>query len=1146
MKRFKNNKYLFPLFLLLALVSCREEDLDGNDVEETDRVELSLSNEIAQVAITRVNDYGFCDGDGVSIYVVDYANDTPGMLKPSGNRADHVKYTFDEGNNRWIPSEPVYFKDKYTPVDIFGFYPYTEPGAIADFAFEVAKDQSRQPSQGKPGGYEASDFLWAKAERISPTATRIPLTFTHRLSSVVIELTEGTGFAEGEWNSLEKAALVVNTTRKASIDLSTGVVSPAGEPASTGTIPFGDKGVFRAIVVPQSVPAATPLFNLTVDGTPYVFRKNDVSFTYIPGKVHKFTISISKKSGSGLEFELISEAIVVWESDNFTHDAAAREYVVVDSPEGGKLAEAFAAKGLSRDKVKNLKVTGFIDKRDFDFMKGQLTALQSLNLKEVKITKYQESEWNGHSDDEIPNDAFSGKSSLIRFVFPDRLIAIGSHAFRETNLSGSLMIPEGLKTIGGWAFSGCSSLSGSLTFPTTLEEIGMYAFSECSGLIGNLNLPSGLKKIGGSVFQNCKGFTGSLILPEGLEELGSWVFYNASGFSGSLKIPAKITKIEAWTFVGCSGLNGQLILHNQIKEIGLNAFARCSFRGELNLPEEITIIGESAFSGNQFSGELNLPATLTVIGQSAFAYNKRFTGTVVIPDEIISIAPSVFDYCTQLEGIVLPKNIEAIRENAFANCYQLNAITCKAVNPPYLVASAFDGVAKDNFTVEVPEAAVANYQTAVNWNEFKRFSAYRDFSVSRPLFRTLNAADQKILTVRALSGANWKVESKPDWVTVSPESGTGKVEVTLTADALPKGAGNRDGEVVFLLEGKEYRVRTKVEQYDYQYGDGEVYTLQNATRGNGVNLVFMGDCFDAKDIAEGKYLDGVKEAVNHFFDVEPYKTYRDYFNVHVVFGLSPDSGIGSVNTIREARFGSAYTVGSGVAPDAAVCFEYACKAPINDRVDNALVTLVVNTAEYGGVCWMYSDGSAIAVCPMSNDVYPYDFRGIVQHEAGGHGFGKLGDEYIYTNAFVSACTCPNKHDGDFNLAKGYGWYDNLSLSGNMNRVPWSHFIYHPTYSDKVDIYEGGFYHTRGVFRSEPNSCMNNNIPYFSAVSRESIVRRLKNYAGESYSFDDFVANDVLDASSVATRAFSVVPNVMPTRQQPPVIVGEKPVFRRNR
>ena len=122
----------------------------------------------------------------------------------------------------------------------------------------------------------------------------------------------------------------------------------------------------------------------------------------------------------------------------------------------------------------------------------------------------------------------------------------------------------------------------------------------------------------------------------------------------------------------------------------------------------------------------------------------------------------------------------------------------------------------------------------------------------------MNKAETRSLTLRAESGVSWTVASKPDWVTVSPMSGTGKVEVTVTVSALAKGAGNREGEIVYKLDGNDYSASTKVEQYDYQYGDGDVYTVQNHSKGRGVHLVFMGDCYDAKDISEGKYLENKK------------------------------------------------------------------------------------------------------------------------------------------------------------------------------------------------------------------------------------------------------------------------------------------------
>lgn len=1125
--------------LSVVLGACSYEP-DGMSVAVDQSYPIQLFNEIEQVATTRVNDEGFCDGDGVGIYVVNYDGGVPGQLVVEGNQADNVRYVYDEANGKWIPDESVYFRDKNTHVDIIGYYPYGSPSSVDAYAFEVAKDQSTEAANGLLGGYEASDFLWGKAADIAPTSQRIAVKFQHRMAGVLVTLSEGTGFDTGEFAQLEKSVLVTNTIRKAVIDLSTGEVFPTGEVPTTGTVPYKRDGDFRAVVVPQTVAASTPLFSITVDGVPYVFRKSE-PFSYVSGKLHKFTIEVSKKNASGLEFKLLGESITAWETDNISHDATAREYIIVDCPEPGTLKECITAAGKDYTKVKNLKVTGTIDQRDFKMMRTEMTALQSLNLREVEIAEY-----GSYAANEIPYAAFSGKSTLIRFVFPENITKIGISAFEGTNLSGSLIIPNGVTEIGASAFWQCP-LNGTLTLSKSLVKIGNGAFAGCSGLSGSLNLPASVELIGSYAFSGCTGFTGNLQLPENIVEIGAGAFGLCPGFTGSLTIPHGITKIENGSFENCSGLNGQLNLPKDLTEIGNSAFSDCKFRGTLLLPENLTVIGDNAFVNNLFSGELKLPQGLAVLGIGVFAYNSRLTGVVELPEDIISVSAGLFSNCSQLEGVVIPRNVEFIRESAFENCFQLNSIVCEAQNPPQLDATAFNGVAKDNFTVEVPEASVNSYITAPGWMEFKRFAAHRDFSISRNLFRTLNASLTKTLVLRAPSGEAWSVESKPDWVTVEPMSGTGKVEVTVTVADQPKGAGYREGEVVFLLDGKDYRTRTKVEQYDYEYGDGEVLTVQTATKGAGVDMVFMGDCFDAKDIAEGKYLDAVNEAIGYFFAVEPYKTYRDYFNVYTVFGLSPDSGVGDVNTIREAKFGSAYALGS-IAPDEQICFEYACKAPTvtEDRINRTLITLIENTADYGGITYMWGDGSAIACCPMSEDVYPYDFRGLVQHEAGGHGFGKLGDEYIYHNAFIQNCGCVCcPHVEEFNANKSRGWYENLSLTGNMYDVPWSHLIFDPQYSNLVDIYEGGYMHMRGVFRSEPNSCMNNNIPYFSAISREAIVKRIKEYAGESYSFEEFKTLDVLDASTAGdgTRSISsALEFAASNKQQHPVYMGDKPKF----
>ncbi|MBR5197917.1 MAG: hypothetical protein IKW42_06830, partial [Alistipes sp.] len=235
-------------------------------------------------------------------------------------------------------------------------------------------------------------------------------------------------------------------------------------------------------------------------------------------------------------------------------------------------------------------------------------------------------------------------------------------------------------------------------------------------------------------------------------------------------------------------------------------------------------------------------------------------------------------------------------------------------------------------------------------------------------------------------------------------------------------------------------------------------------------------------------------------------------------------------------------------PNHATCYEYAMKADgvTEDKLGETLVVLIENTTDYGGICYMWGDGSAIACCPMSADAYPYDFRGIVQHEAGGHGFGKLADEYIYHNAFIESCgciCCP--HLAVFNSGKALGWYRNLETTGDMDEVAWSHLIFHPKYSNIVDIYEGGYFHSRGIFRSEPNSCMNNNIPYYSAISRQEMVERIMRYAGEEFSLDEFYANDVLDIYGDAKTRAAFEPSLVISsegagKQLPPRYMGDRP------
>ena len=1113
------------LYYMVALVAmlftgCSDDFFGSSEQHDSNRIQLS--GDIEQVAVTRVNDNGFCNGDVMGVYIVDYDGNTPGTLKVSGNRGDNVRHTFDEPNYKWSSAYDLFWKDKHTHIDVYGYYPFANPESIEDYQFEVQKDQSATTAEGEMGGYEASDFLWGKVADVAPTTSVIRLPLAHRMSNARVTLIQGSGFAEGEWANTKKIVLTANVARKASINLSTGEIKTAGSAESTMTIPSRVNDEWRTIVVPQTVAAGTTLFSITIGGVPYKFTKNE-ALTYVAGKMMNFGIKVDKQAGSGAyKLTLVSESITPWENDLVSHDATAKEYIVINST-AGHLKEAIAAANKDYTKIKNLKITGEIDAQDFYLMRDYMPSLSAVNLKEVRIKEDSSTEENGGiygGDDELPAYCFYKKSILTRIVFPDTLKRIKTFALNSSGLSGSLQIPEGVEGIERCAFSSCTNLNGTLTLPSTLKELDEEVF--CSdNFTGELKLPEGLEEIGRLCFGVTRGFYGELKLPSHLKKLGEQAFRACRNLTGNLIIPQTLTSIPDDAFWHC-GFDGNLQLHNGIITIGKGAFSSCNFKGELILPKDLQTLSPECFDNNEFSGELILPKNLVNIGESAFAGNWRLTGTLEIPEDVANIGAGAFESCRNLEKIILSSSLESIGNDAFEDCFGINSIVCKGTMPPDIQSGAFNGVAKDNFTVEVPESAVSLYQSANGWREFKRIAAHHEL-VCRPSVASALSTEHKQKLVINAEG-EWEVASKPDWCEVSPASGNKKTEVTLTIKGMAKNADSRDGKVVFRLKDKDYTHECNVSQYGYEYGEDEWITLQKATKGNkgGINIVLLGDGFNAKDIASGDYLKDIKQEVEYFFGIEPYKTYRDYFNVYTAIPLSTESGVGTVNTIRYNRFYTTFTGGVGLKADYDEVFDYALGAPTVNKgnLNQTLIIMVPNSTDYGGICQMWEDGSAIAFCPQSTYGYPLDTRGVIQHEAGGHGFGKLGDEYIYHNAFIDACGCSCcGHVLEFNGAKSLGWYDNLELTGKMHSVGWSHLIFDDRYSDIVDIYEGGYMHNRGVFRSEPNSCMNNDIPYYSTISRESIVKRIKAYAGETYSFEDFVKNDKRDAGIVESRTF---------------------------
>lgn len=1138
------------LLLPVTLGSC-SDDFDRPEMTSPEGLGFEFSAVIEQDNSSRADESGFADGDRFGAYVVNYSGGQPGQLALTGNQVNNVAIGYTADDNQWTPATPIYWLDDKTPADVYAYYPFTNGMSdVEAHRFEVSADQSIAGTDGDMGTYEASDFLWAKASRVAP-GTRINLSFSHRLAGVKVVLEQGSGFAEGEWEKLPRTVTVDNTVRTAYIDLSTGTATVNGTFDRHVTMNSDATDSYRAVVVPQSVAAGKSTIGITIDGTAYNYTRGE-GMTYTAGKLHVFTLRVDKQEQSGdYALSLVSEDITPWESDNSSHDFEANSYLVVDVPTAGTLKECLAKTGADFSTVKNLKVTGQLTDADFRFMREEMSELTAVNLKEVKMVNVEYKvqiegadywDWpDDHMDDMLPNEAFSNKGSIRRLIIPDGIKRIGAHAFSHLRLTSTLVIPESVTRIDTRVFESIGE-EGTIILPNSLEYIAENAFLYAHANF-EFKLTNTIKYIGDGAFQGATGATGTFNVPNKIEYLGSHAFDGCGhDLTGDIVIPTGLTEIPdaAFSTLGFSqGTN--LTLPEGIKRIGISAFQSIRFLSSVNIPESVTTIAGSAFKNSRIlGGGLKLPENVKYIGRAAFS-TCNITGTlefprsmdlvlggegdnegafcatnlekIIIGDNILQIEKGAFSRNQSLKSVELGKNVGYIGDRAFATdsypfgMLPVETVICHANEPPKVGSDAFLGIYFDKCILEVPEKSVELYRNADGWRQFQNITPYHELAFNIPDIVCLDKGITREGVIRA--EGSWSIIECPSWVHVTPDHADYKENLTVKIDPLPAGEESREGEIVFKLDDKDYTTYTSVRQHSYEHLQDTEIILQSASAGNDeIPMFIVGEGFNADNIVSGEYLRVMNETMEQFFSIEPYKSYRDYFTVATAIACSPDEGTGDVLSTKINCFGT-----DAVEPDSRLLKEYAAKvsARVGNNMGNAIIIMVSNYNCFHGWSDINDDGCSMAAIGRVDDFYPYDQRGLVQHFAGGEAFAGLGNEMVTHFEHIKGCTCPACSSlGKFNSMKSRGYFANLTMSSKMSDAPWNEFIFHPKYSSMVDMWEGGYNHIRGVWRSEANSVMNTYIAYFNTISRYTIYQEIMRRAGLNASLDEFIANDKIE------------------------------------
>ena len=293
--------------------------------------------------------------------------------------------------------------------------------------------------------------------------------------------------------------------------------------------------------------------------------------------------------------------------------------------------------------------------------------------------------------------------------------------FLNNELITELVIPNGVTSIGGYAFYNCDGLT-SITIPNSVTSIGSGAFNNCSRLT-SITIPNSVTSIGGAAFYNCKGLT-SITIPNSVTSIAYQAFYGCTGLT-SITIPNSVTSIGSSAFRNCSGLKTVINFSNKTFSKGSSSNGYVAYYADnvINAPNG-SIEGDFIFGkpndvntllyylGN--TTELTLPADYKgenyAIGANVFNGNKTIT-SVEIPNSVTSIGENAFHYCEGLKevhisdlsawcnidigndcanplyyahnlylnggivtNLVIPDGVTEIKDHAFSGCSSLTSI----------------------------------------------------------------------------------------------------------------------------------------------------------------------------------------------------------------------------------------------------------------------------------------------------------------------------------------------------------------------------------------------------------------------------------------------------------------------------------------
>lgn len=289
-------RYIGLAALALLVMGCEKED--NYQVGEG-----AMRIEVLHPSATRATETAFESGDVIGLYATEYAGEVAVPLQISGNWANNVATTYN--GSAWTPAKKIFWSEN--KMDVYGYYPYITPSSIDEHLWSVQLDQSTPETADALSGYEASDFLWAKATGVEQTNGDVQLQFKHICTKLVIKLVRGEDFTDDIPDNTE--VYLHSTVPTATIDFTKGIVSKdiygTREKIKARKIA---SDTFEVILVPQSITERLPFIEIIMGDVAYM---TEDMFSYRPSVQYSVNITLNS-SPDKIKVEIGGE-VTDWE-----------------------------------------------------------------------------------------------------------------------------------------------------------------------------------------------------------------------------------------------------------------------------------------------------------------------------------------------------------------------------------------------------------------------------------------------------------------------------------------------------------------------------------------------------------------------------------------------------------------------------------------------------------------------------------------------------------------------------------------------------------------------------------------------------------------------------------------------------------------